>query len=296
MHYIIYIDVYFLVNFLMNGLLLRLLDWSIGNGTDYIEKKKAVKMAGGAFLGSILTCFSMLVITKWRFVICPVLIHGLIGWSMIRITFAVRGIKNQLKLLLRLSLLQILAGGILNLLFFRSTYGKTSYDDYGLGVLPMVAAGLGVAILLREVLKDNKREKRILCHLYGVKFYHRGKEIEGTAFLDTGNHLREPFTGKAVVVIEKELAKKLLGQREILSIMAYANGKTDYIPVNPVKLIPFHSLGEQHGVMPGVLIDKMVVQKEQEERIYEKVQIGIMEEILSGEELYQVILHEEYVR
>ena len=79
-------------------------------------------------------------------------------------------------------------------------------------------------------------------------------------------------------------------------VVSYANGKTDYIPVNPVKLIPFHSLGEQHGVMPGVLIDKMVVQKEQEERIYEKVQIGIMEEILSGEELYQVILHEEYVR
>ena len=280
----------------MNGLLLRLLDWSIGNGTADTKKKKAVRMTGGAFLGSILTCFSILMMTKWTFLMWPVWIHGLIGWSMIRVTFAVRGIRNQLRLLLRLSLLQILAGGILNLLFFRSAYGKTPYNDYGLGLLPMVAAGLGVVILLREVLKDNKREKKILCHLYGVKFYHRGKEIEGIAFLDTGNHLREPFTGKAVVVIEKELAKKLLGQMEVLSIMAYADGKPDHIPVNPVKLIPFHSLGEQHGVMPGVLIDKMVVQKEQEERIYEKVQIGIMEEILSGEELYQVILHEEYVK
>ena len=239
----------------------------------------------------------MLVMKKWTFLTQPVLFHGAIGWIMIRVTFGVRGIRNRLKLLIRLGLLQILAGGILNLFFFQREYGKASYTDYSLGFVPMVAAGIGVTILLKEVLKDSKREKQILCHLYGVKFYHRGRQIEGIALLDTGNHLREPFTGKAVVVIEKELAKKLLGQTEVLSIMAYADGKkSDYIPVNPVKLIPFHSLGEQHGVMPGVLIDKMIIQNEREERSYEKVQIGIMGEVFSGEDLYQVILHEEYVR
>ncbi|MBR7157802.1 MAG: sigma-E processing peptidase SpoIIGA [Bacteroidales bacterium] len=281
----------------MNGLLLSLLHWSMERETAYAKGKVIVKIAGGAFGGSILACLFMVMMTKRKFFMQPVLIHALTGLIMVRITFPVRGFKNQLKLLVRLSLIEILMGGILNLFLFRREYGEPSYGADRLGCVPVIAAGIGVVVWLREILKDARREKQIVRHLYGVKFYHRGRVVEGTALLDTGNHLREPVTGKAVVIIEKELAKKLLGQMEVLSIMAFADGrKISCIPVNPVKMIPFHSLGEKNGIMPGVLIDKMAIQKERDERIYEKVQIGIMEDFFSGEDLYQVILHEEYIK
>lgn len=287
MHYIIYIDVYFFVNFFMNTLLLKLLCRS--------EGRKGRRIPFAAFVGGILSSFFMVIGQQNPFLIGMAWIHGLIGWVMVRIVFDCKGMRRQLRLVLRLFLLEILVGGILNWFLLNKNGSIRSDEKTVVGLMPMVATAIAAVLFLWEVMKEYRREKQIRSHLYPVKLCHEEKEVDVIALLDTGNHLREPVTGKPVVVVEKCVADKLLGESEVAGMMMVLSSTSlGAISMEPVKLIPFHSLGNRHGMMPGRIIEKMVINKEQEEEIFEKVLIGIMGEELSGDGTYQMILHEAY--
>ncbi len=280
----------------MNGLLLSLLGWSEESRSCHLKGKRIGKIVFAAFLGGILSCLSMILLPENTSFGYGFLINGLIGWVMVSVSFGCKSMKSQMRSVGQFILLEVLVSGIMNFVLFRMNRARFYEKQTELRFMPVAAAGLCAGLLLKKFFEEYKKEKQIGSHLYAVKLCHKGRSTEVMALLDTGNHLREPVTGKAVVVVEMMTAKKLLGEREASNIVAFSNGENpDCVPENPVKLIPFHSLGEQHGMMPGVVIDKMTIYKEQQEQICEKVPIGIMEEAFSGEGLYQVILHEAYM-
>lgn len=300
MNYIIYIDVYFFVNFFMNGLLLCLLKWSEGKSRTPLKGKSVGRMMLGAFVGGILSCLIMVLFSKISFIMRFLVVNGIIGYLMVWIAFDYRNVKSRFLAVGRLYLLEIILSGILNLFlrqkenFYCSTYNIEKQEE--MGILPVAATSLFAAIVLREAFGNYKKERQICNHLYVVKMYHKENCYEGVGLLDTGNHLREPITGKAVIIVQLMVAEKLLGQKEALRIMDFGKGEVlENMPENSMKWIPYHSLGNQHGFMPGVVIDKMVICQGEKEQICEKVLIGIMEEELSKEQLYQLILHEEYI-
>ena len=297
MYYIIYIDVYFLVNFLLNGLLLCLLKWCEDGDGSWFEKKNIGRILSGAALGGILSCLALPLLSEHPFWVGNIGINVIVSWFMLRTAFGTSKVREQVQKVIRFVLMEILVSGMLQLLLFPADFSGNGKPKEGIGAgTVLVTVGI-IVLILGEIRKEEKRKRQIQSHLYTVRFAHKGKEAEEVALLDTGNHLKDPVTGRGVVIVQAQLARKLLGELETARIMAVAKGKTlDYLPENPVKLIPFHSLGQLHGMMSGILVEQMTVYTEQGEKIHKKVQIGIMEEGLSGEQLYGVILHECYIR
>ncbi len=290
MYYIIYIDVYFFVNFFMNILLLYLLCKSEGERTGYIPL--------AAFFGGTLSCLFVVFIPQELSFNWILWVNGVLDWLMVCIVFRGRSIKRRFRLLMRFGLLEILLGGILKWMLVEQNEPLNPMNEsQDIRMLSVIASGTVAVWVLLKVIGDGQKEKQVRNHLYPVKLCHAGKEVEAIALLDTGNHLREPVTGKPVVVVESCVAGKLLGEMETARMMSCVNGVVlEKTVEDSIKLIPFHSLGKSHGIMPGRTIEKMILYEDADEKICEKVLIGIMGEELSGDGLYQIILHEAYIK
>ena len=125
--------------------------------------------------------------------------------------------------------------------------------------------------------------------------YHTAGECEAEVFLfwgetsmmfrglvDTGNHLREPLTGRPVSILDVKCAEKLLGE-------GWEQQKGFF-------LIPYHSIGREHGWMQGITIDKMYVSTGSGQWEIRKPLFAISNERVSLRDSYQVILNPEHIK
>ena len=96
---------------------------------------------------------------------------------------------------------------------------------------------------------------------------HQGVRVKLFAKADTGNGLREPFSGLPVLIAEEEILRPLLPEqiRRYLSDLKNAgdNGGSADIPVpeNALRLVPFSSMGGR-GILPAFRPDRIVTARE----------------------------------
>ena len=106
------------------------------------------------------------------------------------------------------------------------------------------------------------------------------------AMLDTGNMLKDPITRKPVAIIDIEIAEKLLPEKLIKNMHKILGGEfsTEDEKINKyiskLKIVPFSSLGKEHGLIIAFKPD--IVKIEYEEEIIEinNILIGISEKKL----------------
>lgn len=118
-----------------------------------------------------------------------------------------------------------------------------------------------------------KRKKTV--HLYTVHLCGYDGTITVKALADTGNSLVEPISGKPVSVVEDGVLDKLEGVK---------------VP-EKLKLIPYHSVGKENGMMEGYEIPEIVIEDDREKIRWQKVIVGISRNRISAGGQYQMILH-----
>ena len=78
-----------------------------------------------------------------------------------------------------------------------------------------------------------------------------------TALQDTGNSLIDPLTGRSVLVVGADVAKKLLGlTREQLSMPAEAIVSAG---VPGLRLIPYRTVGQAGGMLLGLRLQDVKI-------------------------------------
>lgn len=105
-----------------------------------------------------------------------------------------------------------------------------------------------------------------------------GVYIPLRAILDTGNFLVEPLSGKPVSVLEETYLLRYLSRGEIY---------------RQFRLIPYRSLGRRHGVMQGVVFDRMELHKGRKRKVIDRPMVGIMRGFLPERGEYQMLLHSD---
>ena len=128
--------------------------------------------------------------------------------------------------------------------------------------LPALAlAGLGLWCLCRLPMTSvlGSREYIPLEIQYG------GQCVKLLALRDTGNTLRDPVTGKQVMVINLEAASKLTGltcQQLRSPIETLAKR-----PMEGLRLIPFHTIGQGGGMMLAMTFENVIVNGRKERHV-----------------------------
>lgn len=194
-----------LVAVMVNVLLLFAAGQLMGGGWRAIRILAAAVLCG-LFAGfSLVPGFAFLEHFLWR--LCSLLLTGLLAYGFSRKAYGTT---------LLFSLLNLSLGGI--------TSSQNELLAWLLG-----AAGIGLACL---VLGKGQ-------NLVPVELTYRDRTLRITALRDTGNTLRDPITGKAVLIVGADIAEVLTG----LSRAALRDPVKTVETVPGLRLIPYKTVG-----------------------------------------------------
>lgn len=115
--------------------------------------------------------------------------------------------------------------------------------------------------------------------IYEVVLIENGENIALKALLDTGNLLTDPVSGKPVSVVEET---DILRQWMLKYPQKY-------------KVIPYHSIGNEHGILEGIVLDELMIQKKNEKKIEKDTIIAFYAGRLSKDGTFQMILNHNLV-
>ena len=95
------------------------------------------------------------------------------------------------------------------------------------------------------------------------------------ALVDSGNGLIEPISKTPVSLVEEKVVEPY----------------KEYFQKEKFRVIPYHSIGNSHGILEAYFIEKMEIKKDGESIIIENPLIAVTEENISVNKRYQMILH-----
>ena len=270
---VIYLDVYFFINFLADALLLKLVQKSMGQ----MRKNRWILL--GAAVGGGGACCLLLCRGHqfWEMAGC-LLLAMLMCW----VSFGWKNGKTFLRELLVLYGFGLLLGGALGAIATRWPYGivKEAAQRHT-GYLPLavwLAAVFGCYGVLRLFMKLYG-EYRIRPQKLKVTIVWGDRRWELTGIVDTGNTLRNPGSGEPVIVVQKDI----LESEGLDSILMASGGEA----AAGLCVIPYQAVGKKSGVLLGFRPDYVMVGN----RRNVNTVVALTDQVVDTEEDYQVLLH-----
>ena len=240
-HYELYIDLFFLINFLMDYFLLLMV------GKMLKCRIRRLRIIAGAMVGAFLTCIFVVFLRGkiWRLV----LFHGVMNMCLLKTGLGIKEKRTLIKAWILLYVSAFLLGGILNVF--------QPYVRGGAVFLILAFAGYHLCLGIWDLLAYFHKNMAGSCR---ARLYQNGRECEIYAIIDTGNRLRDSLTGRPVHVITGEIAEKL--------------GCTDF---SSKRVITYQSIGKENGTMPILMLDCLCCRCEKEEKWVEKPLVAVSE-------------------
>jgi stage II sporulation protein GA (sporulation sigma-E factor processing peptidase) len=136
---------------------------------------------------------------------------------------------------------------------------------------------------------------------FKVEMTFEQKRCRGQGFLDTGNNLRDPLTNRPVIVAEYDFIKDCLPAdvRDAIKGNHDASQLLDDLIESSwsrrLRLIPFTSIGKEHGMLVGIRADEVKVEWGQNYPSYKNMVVGIYKGKLSTHNHYQMLIPAEIV-
>lgn len=223
----VYIEIVVLLNFL--------LDFMILYGTKRILRRKCsfYRIILSSLIGSI-TIFTIWIpistIGMILFKICISFFMNIIAFGKSRL------FENTFYFYL----LSIIFGGFIELLNIHKSY-----------YINMLCIILLCPFVLAIFIYQYRKYKNKCFHLYQVKIYYKNHEYLFDGFIDTGNHLRSPFSQRPVILIDQ------------------------YIPHQYTYFIPYRALNYE-GLLECMKPDKILI----DEKEIEHCLVGLSKQAL----------------
>ncbi len=216
---IVYLDGIMLMNFLVDFLLLigtnRLCGYPMGWGRTVAAAALGAGYAGACFVPQL----RFLSYVFWRFIFL-----GLMAWVAFGIS------RSALRRAAIFVFLSMSLGGV------ALCFGRGD-------ALSVLISALLICVLCVVGFRDRVGSRSFVP----VELYYGGKRVRLTALHDTGNMLRDPVTGRSVLVIAAEVATQLTGLtcNQLKSpIEALSQAQ-----VPGLRLVPYHALGQPNGLL-----------------------------------------------
>ncbi len=253
---IVYLDLVIIINFIIDCLLLISVDVLLKRNAKF----KRILFA--ALLGSLSTFILFLIGSS----ILLLLLKLLISVLMILIAFKYQSFKYFKDNLFWLYIISIILGGTIYLLNDQIALVNSgivfSKNGFKINLILLIILA---PIILYKYIKYQKNFKNNYSNYYDVDIYYMGEKISETGFLDTGNKLKDPYFGRPIILVNKELITK--------------DVKTF--------LVPYHVLND-NGLLEVFKPEKIIVNN----KTIKKVLVGLSDVSLNG---VKIILNTEAI-
>ena len=264
-HYVVYIDKVWLMDFVISTYLLLLVKKTYGLQTS--PARIFCSAAAGAFTFVLLLLLPGI---GWpvKLFLQAVCVEPILLWA----AFSFRTKEMVVRTYVCMSGYGLLLGGAVCLAV---TYlpGMAAQDNMW-KVLFSATMATGLVSLYLHFKKRRGRE------FYTVKLNFYGEALTCKALADTGNSLYEPYCGRPVSILDRQAASNLL----------------ERVPPEKRYLVPFHSIGKSQGLLTAVELPEMEVEDKGQKRIFPKAVVALSAEELTKKGNYQMLLHPKFVR
>ena len=248
----IYGDIVFLVNFCMDFLILWI--------TAVLQKNNVCykRIFLGSLFLSLIYCIALI------FPVLSFFCHGIGGMILfvlgIEIVFFPKTIKALLQYFLIGNVVAFAIGGVAMALFFATgmaamgNHFVLNTKQFPIKILIATACFFYIVIKLGENwIKINMINRRAYC---AVVLKQKGIKISLRMLIDTGNSLKDPFSGNDVIIAAFPAIKNLFSKEtQIYFFKEYQNQQKfyEYMLQKEKKLslhfVPFSSLGKENGLL-----------------------------------------------
>ena len=250
----IYIDVIFLVNFIMDTMIL----WIIS----LMDRRKVAlkRIVAGGGTGALLYCLLLFLpyLGSWMNYVLGSVILGISVWM----TFRPSTLKAYIRLKIFALLASVLVGGIFIAIFY---FTKVSH------MIPLAIGNFSIKLLLvltiaiyvlmkwaGGVLISTVANREGYCR---VSVCFNGKKAEIMALMDTGNFLVEDSFGNKIIIAEFGAIRQFFNTEtqmlyyQKLTPQQILEGITDEQIKTRLQLIPFSSIGSEGGLLTAFKAD-----------------------------------------
>ena len=288
----IYLDIIFLENFILNLIIL----YAVGIETK--AKMKHIKIILASIIGSL---YAIVTYTIKNWFINSILMKFILSIIMIYIAFETKNYKELIKKTIFFYFTSFAFGGGALAVIYMVNAKKISIQNgiiLGKYTLFTIAIGVTLAFIVTIIsfkLIKNKISKKDLIRNITIKI--NNKFIKVKAMIDTGNFLKEPITNIPVIVVEDRLLKNVIDEEILDNIENILGGDLNHISeitkneyMSKMRVIPFTSLGKQHGMLLGIKAQEVIIEENNETRKLNKVIIGLYNRKLNKKNEYQALI------
>ena len=248
---VVYLDVLFAVNALINTLLLHAACLFAG------RQPQRVRLILAGVLGGVYAAVAALPQMGFLVGWCG---KGMCGAAMILIAFGWS--RQTIRLAVWFAMLSAAFAGVV--LMLTGLFGIEVYMLGGTAVYPIslptlvLTAGISycvIALLLQRFGKHSAADM-----LKPITICIAGRRRQFTALMDTGNLLRDPMTGREVFVLDGTCTKELLPQLSAALLSHPAEAFAALAgSVAGLRLIPYRAVGTSSGLLLGIKSDWVLV-------------------------------------
>lgn len=290
----IYLDIVFLENVFINYTIL------IATTMLLKQKFKFGKALISSTVGGIASIILFLIKSS---LLIEISLKILISVIMILIVY---GKKKFLRNILLFYLTSLVFGGVATIIIFsikpESLNISEKFSNGNILIKNIIKASIistVVIFIVSKLIKNSELKKR---NIYDLEIFYKGKMLKIKAFLDSGNLLKEPITGKSVIIVEKDSLKGIVERDVIDNLKNILSGKwlKDVNTKFSFFIIPFVSLGNDNGILIGFKPEYIKIYAETE-ILKNDIVIGIYDGKLNNNNLYtsliglNVLNEEEYI-
>lgn len=231
-------------------------------GVNYFLKRRR-KYRYLIFAAAVTSLLSLALLVFLRnYLLYCLITHFLLNTCMVFFCFGRCGRKEFIENFAVTYFVIVLLGGILEWLRGSGIFPKNFF-------LLMLAGILGICGILSYLMQ----RKDFGNHLIGVKIRKDCRLMELRAYWDSGNQLRDPYTGQGISILSYARAKEFL------------NDEKDHI-----RYVPYRSLGDE-GLLRVTNVDELILFHGKREVHMKRMAIGIADEGLLEDKEYDLILH-----
>lgn len=277
---VVYADVVFIENLIINYVILYV--------TTLIKHIKIsnFKILLSSICGSL---YAVISISIGDNIVCKLILSIL----MVFIIYPTKKIKKFLEVLVSFYLISITAGGAaIAILYLTNNYTIDAVNGVSIVNFPILISAIGLILgifLIMNTINNLKSKISKKDIFYDIEIFIENKKTKIKALLDTGNMLKDPITQKPVIIVTNRSLKNIL-PKEILEdvnniLGGDKLGKLENF-ANRIKIIPFNSLGNEHGILVGIQSNKIIV----EDKVIKDVIIGIYEKEFSRRKKYDALI------
>ncbi len=261
MQNVIYIDSIFFMNIVMDFFLLKL--------TVKTLKKTATfkRLFAGSLIGALGYCLVLCLPTSFYFTktVGTMLPLALL---MVKTGCRTKGVKELLYAAGYLFTYAFLIGGFMLFLMKQIPFFRVHCDS----ILVVLLAGYAGFLLCANGIRSYRKKKQNpFCK---VRIWGEESPVCVYGLIDTGNGLTEPISGKPVAILESEVWSKMEKAKR----------------PEKFKVIPFHSIGKESGILEGYEVKKIEIEYEMGRKELTDVLIAVFQGKLSVKGDYQMIL------